>query len=67
MTYVGKYEKAYIGPHSSYLVIFLTFFRKFVLIEIEWKTADPAKTKIKVLFKKKKTKKKNTRLNPKNI
>ena len=37
VTYVGKYQKAYIRRYTFYLVIFLTIFPKFVLTWIEWK------------------------------
>ena len=62
--YVGKHKKAYTGYHSFYLLIFLTFSDKFVLIEIEWKTVNSAKSKIKVSFKKKKKKRKENKYKP---
>ena len=53
-------KKAYIKPQTFYLVIFLTVFPK-LLIEIEWKIANLAKTNVEVSFKK------NPQLNPKII
>ena len=32
MTYIGKYQKAYIQHHNFYPVIFLTVFPKLILI-----------------------------------
>ena len=59
--YVGKYQKVYIRCDTFYLVIFLTIFPKLVLIFIERKIANLAKTSIDVSCKK------NLCLNPKNI
>ena len=51
--YVGKYQKVYIRRHTFFLVIFPTIFPKLVLIYIEWKIANLAKTSIDVSSKKK--------------
>ena len=50
--YVGKYQKVYIRCDTFYLVIFLTIFPKLVLIFIERKIANLAKTSIDVSCKK---------------
>ena len=52
VTYMGKYLKAYNRRHTFYLVIFLTIFPKLLIIKIEWKTGNLAKTNIEVLLKK---------------
>ena len=61
VTYVGKYQKAYIRHHTFYLGIFLTVFCKLLLI-IEWKI-NSEKANIEVWFKKQKI----LRLNAKTI
>ena len=50
--YVGKYQRVYIRHHTFNLVIFLTIFPKLVLIYIERKIANSAKTSIDVSSKK---------------
>ena len=50
--YLGKYRKAYIRRYTFYLVIFLTILPKLVLIEIEWKIVNSAKSNIEVSLKK---------------
>ena len=56
ITYVcqnfGKYRKANIRHHTFYLVISLTICPKLVLILIEWKINNPAKTNSEVSLKK---------------
>ena len=52
MTYVGKYQDTNIRHHTFYLVIFLTICLKLILIKIEWKIANSAKTNIEVSLKK---------------
>ena len=51
VTYVGKYQKAYIRRYTFHLVIFLTIIPKLVIIKIEWKIANLAKFNIEVSFK----------------
>ena len=53
VAYVGKYQKVYIRNYTFYLLIFLTIFAKLVLIYVEWKIANLAKTYIEVPFQKK--------------
>ena len=48
---MGKYQNTYIRRHTFYLVIFQTIGPKIVLIQIQWKIANSAKSNIEISFK----------------